>query len=73
MCKTGPLVGVSLILPTTPIVSLILFMTPIVLLFTLHCLLNPGEMRPELQGWKRAQGAAGTAGAFILSWLAPQL
>ena len=64
--------GVSLILLTTPIVSLILFVMPVVLLFTLHCLLNPGETRHELRGWKKAQGAVGTTDKFILSWLAQQ-
>ena len=71
-CKAGPLAGVSLILLTTPIVSLILFVMPIVLLFTLHCLLSPGETRHELRGWKKAQRAVGTTDAFILSWLAQQ-
>lgn len=71
-CKAGPLENVSLILLTTPVLSLILFMTPVVLLFTLHCLLNPGETRHELRGWKEAQGAVGTADAVFLSWLAWQ-
>ena len=37
-----------------------------------HCLLNPGLARNELKGWKKMQGATGTADTFILSWLMQQ-
>ena len=37
-----------------------------------HCLLNPGQAKCGLRGWKEILGAVGTADTFILSWLAGQ-
>ena len=52
-------------------VLLVLFVTPIVLLFTLFT--EPRGGRREPRGWKKTQGAIGTADMFILSWLVQQL
>ena len=49
-------------------VLLIPFVMPIVLLFPLFTEPRVGKLR----GWKKTQGAIGTADTFILSWLARQ-
>ena len=49
---------------------MILFVMPVVLLFTLSalfCSMNPGQGRGELRGWKKIPGAIVTADMFILS------
>ena len=35
-----------------------------------HCSLNSGKASYELRGWRETWGATGTAGTFILCWLA---
>ena len=54
-------------------VSLILFMTPNVLLFTLSApFLEPRIGKAQAKRLKKTQGAIGTADAFIISWLSRQ-